>query len=57
MQGAYIYVCGDVKVMAAQVKETIVQCIEKYGELTKEQAELLLSNMQKEKRYLMDIWN
>ncbi|CAH0719854.1 unnamed protein product, partial [Brenthis ino] len=57
MQGAYIFVCGDVKVMATQVKEVIVQFIEKYGEKTKEEAENYLINMQKEKRYLIDIWN
>lgn len=57
MRGAFIFVCGDVKVMATQVKEVILQCIEKYGKKTKEEAENYLINMQKEKRYLIDIWN
>lgn len=55
--GAVIFVCGDVKNMAAQVKETIVQCIVEHDSKTVQDAEKALSDMQTGKRYLVDTWS
>ncbi|XP_034828978.1 methionine synthase reductase [Maniola hyperantus] len=56
LQGAYVYICGDIKKMAPSVREAIVQCIAKYGDEANE-AEEFVENMIKEKRYILDIWN
>ncbi|XP_026748958.1 methionine synthase reductase [Galleria mellonella] len=55
--GASIFVCGDLKNMGTQVKDTIKKCIMKHDNKSAEEAEKILSDMQKEKRYLIDSWN
>ncbi|XP_046978249.1 methionine synthase reductase-like [Vanessa cardui] len=57
MEGAQVYVCGDIKNMATQVKDAIQQSIVKHGNLNEEEAENFMAIMQKEKRYLTDVWN
>ncbi|OWR41645.1 hypothetical protein KGM_203279 [Danaus plexippus plexippus] len=57
VEGARVYVCGDVKVMAKQVKEAFIQCLSKYTNTSTNDAELFILNMQKEKKFLIDIWN
>lgn len=54
---ALVYVCGDVKTMAAQVKDALVRCLVVFAGDTQEKAEKFICNMQKEKRYLIDSWN
>ncbi|XP_045769327.1 methionine synthase reductase-like isoform X2 [Maniola jurtina] len=56
LQGAHVYICGDIKKMAPSVKEAIVQCIAKYGDKAND-AEQFVEDMIKEKRYILDIWN
>ncbi|CAG4935478.1 unnamed protein product [Parnassius apollo] len=56
-EGAKVYICGNVRTMAAQVKETLVKCLVEYTSNTQEEAEKFISNLQKNKRYLVDSWN
>lgn len=55
-EGAFIYVCGDAKQMAKDVNETLVQIIQKEGNLPKESAHLYIKQLRKQKRYLMDVY-
>ncbi|XP_013173220.1 PREDICTED: methionine synthase reductase isoform X2 [Papilio xuthus] len=55
--GALVYVCGDVKTMATQVTESFVKCLVNFSDLTQEDAEKFVCDMQKEKTYLIDLWN
>ncbi|MGP7816650.1 assimilatory sulfite reductase (NADPH) flavoprotein subunit [Niallia sp. 01092] len=55
-EGAVIYICGDKKHMAHDVHQTLIEIIEKEGNLSKEKAEEYLATMKKEKRYLRDVY-
>ncbi|XP_059057230.1 methionine synthase reductase [Achroia grisella] len=55
--GASIYVAGDLKNMAVQIKETIIKCFMTHDNKTEEEAKKILCAMQNEKRYIMDSWN
>ncbi|XP_041979718.1 methionine synthase reductase-like isoform X2 [Aricia agestis] len=55
--GAYIFVCGDVNKMAKDVKETIIKCVEQYTDRTYEEAVQFITELEKQKRYVVDIWN
>lgn len=54
-EGASIFVCGDLKNMALQVKDTIISCFVKYDKKSQHEAESFISVMQTEKRYLVDV--
>ncbi|CAG9787624.1 unnamed protein product [Diatraea saccharalis] len=56
-RGASIFICGDLKNMAVAVKDTIINCLVKYSNKSQEESKSLLSNMQTEKKYLVDIWS
>ncbi|KAM3957079.1 methionine synthase reductase [Aphomia sociella] len=55
--GSSVFICGDLKTMAAQVKETILKCLVKYDNKSQDEAERFLCDMQKEKKYLVDAWS
>ncbi|WP_166240166.1 assimilatory sulfite reductase (NADPH) flavoprotein subunit [Paenibacillus turpanensis] len=55
-QGAAFYICGDGKVMAKDVHQTLVDIIEKEGGMSREKAEEYLAEMQKNKRYQRDVY-
>ncbi|XP_023954571.2 methionine synthase reductase [Bicyclus anynana] len=55
MQGARVYVCGDIKKMAESVREAIEECIATHGD--EASAHDFVANMIKEKKYINDIWN
>lgn len=55
-EGAVFYVCGDKDRMAKDVQNTLIEIIEKEGNLSHEQAEEYLSNLRNEKRYLRDVY-
>lgn len=55
--GAIVCVCGDYAKMASQVRETIVTCFVTHEKLTREDAESLVSDMEKGEKYLVDIWS
>jgi sulfite reductase (NADPH) flavoprotein alpha-component len=55
-EGAHFYVCGDMKKMATAVNLVLLQIIEKEGNLTPEQAEEYVLNLQKSHRYQTDVY-
>ncbi|MFD1736367.1 sulfite reductase subunit alpha [Bacillus salitolerans] len=54
--GAYFYVCGDKQYMAKDVHETLINIIAQEGNMTQEEAEAYLNDMQKQKRYQRDVY-
>jgi sulfite reductase (NADPH) flavoprotein alpha-component len=54
--GAAFYVCGDKDKMAKDVHETLIQIVEKEGQKSREEAEAYVSELQKNKRYLRDVY-
>ncbi|MBN2479247.1 MAG: sulfite reductase [Parachlamydiales bacterium] len=54
-QGAYIYVCGDIK-MGASVDQKLIQIFQEQGNLHNGQAREFLKNLFKNKRYLKDVY-
>lgn len=54
--GAYFYVCGDKQNMAKDVHETLIEVIEKEGQMTHEAAEAYLKSMQEQGRYQRDVY-
>lgn len=56
-EDAVIYVCGDGKNMAKDVKNSFVEVFAKYGGgKTAEEAEGFLRDLEKSERYLEDVW-
>ncbi|MFB7142771.1 sulfite reductase subunit alpha [Gottfriedia sp. NPDC056225] len=55
-KGAYFYVCGDKEYMAKDVNEALITIIEKEGTLTRDEAEAYLKDLQKQGRYLRDVY-
>ncbi|MDQ0232055.1 assimilatory sulfite reductase (NADPH) flavoprotein subunit [Metabacillus malikii] len=55
-EGAVVYICGDEKNMAHDVHNTLLDIIEKEGNMSREQAEEYLANMQQQKRYQRDVY-
>ncbi|OLS40971.1 sulfite reductase subunit alpha [Bacillus sp. MRMR6] len=54
--GAYFYVCGDKEYMAKDVNEALITVIENEGSLDRDAAEAYLKDLQKQGRYLRDVY-
>ena len=54
--GAYFYVCGDTKAMAKDVRATLVRAFADVRSLTPEAAEQAVVTLEREKRYLQDVY-
>ena len=54
--GSYVYVCGTKDPMSIAVEKTLLQIIEKFGSMTSEQAQLYLTSMKEEGRYMKDVY-
>jgi len=54
--GAHFYVCGDAKRMAKDVRLTLVQSYADVKALSPEQAEAAVQSLEREKRYLQDVY-
>jgi sulfite reductase (NADPH) flavoprotein alpha-component len=54
--GAHLYVCGDAKHMAKDVRATLVQGYADVKALSLEQAEAAVQSLEREKRYLQDVY-
>ena len=54
--GAHFYVCGDAKRMAKDVRSTLVQSYADVKALSPEQAEAAVQSLEREKRYLQDVY-
>jgi sulfite reductase (NADPH) flavoprotein alpha-component len=54
--GAYFYVCGDVKAMAKDVRATLVQAFADVKALSREAAEQAVQELERGRRYLQDVY-
>lgn len=54
--GAYLYICGDARTMAADVEKTLLDIIEKQGNCTRDAAQNYVNTMKREKRYVKDVY-
>lgn len=54
--GAYFYVCGDAKRMAADVDQALRQIVEREKNVSEEAAAEYVQNLRKEKRYRKDVY-
>ncbi len=55
-EGASFYVCGDASRMAPDVHEALIGIVAKEGQMDREQAVEYVKRLQKEKRYLRDVY-
>ena len=55
-EGAHFYLCGDMKRMAKDVKEALLQILKKYGNLTEEQAQDYFKNLKTTGRFQEDVY-
>jgi sulfite reductase (NADPH) flavoprotein alpha-component len=55
-EGAAVYICGDEKNMAHDVHNTLLDIIEKEGNMNREHAINYLTDMQQQKRYQRDVY-
>ncbi|CAL8147580.1 unnamed protein product [Orchesella dallaii] len=56
-QGGYLYVCGDAKNMAKDVRDVLIKCVQSVKEVTEGEAKTLVAELSTQKRYLQDIWS
>jgi sulfite reductase (NADPH) flavoprotein alpha-component len=54
--GAYFYVCGDARNMAADVERAFVEIVADYGNRDEEAAQAWLANLKAEGRYQTDVY-
>lgn len=54
--GAHLYVCGDAKAMAKDVRSALVSAFADVKSLTADQAEAAVRALESEKRYLQDVY-
>ncbi|PCI75751.1 hypothetical protein COB21_05345 [Candidatus Aerophobetes bacterium] len=55
-KGAHVYICGDAKFMAKDVKEALMHIFEKEGALPREGAKAYLKSLIRSKRLLLDVY-
>lgn len=55
-QGAFFYVCGDMKSMWKDVHNTLLNIVRKEGKLSDEQAENFIRDLKKQRRYQVDVY-
>jgi sulfite reductase (NADPH) flavoprotein alpha-component len=54
--GAYLYVCGDAKAMAKDVRATLTRAYADVKRLSAEAAEQAVNQLERDKRYLQDVY-
>lgn len=55
-EGAAVYICGDEKNMAHDVHNTLIEIIEKEGNMSHADAQAYLEELQQNKRYQRDVY-
>lgn len=55
-EGAYFYLCGDMKYMAKDVNKTLLQIIQEQGGVSEEKAKEYVKNLKREKRFQSDVY-
>lgn len=53
----HLYICGDAKSMAVDVRNVILRIIQEKGNMTEEQAQAYYKKMETQKRISMDVWS
>ncbi|XP_050305101.1 NADPH--cytochrome P450 reductase isoform X1 [Anthonomus grandis grandis] len=53
----HLYICGDAKSMAVDVRNIILKIIQEKGNMTEEQAQVYYKKMETQKRISMDVWS
>jgi len=56
-KGAHVYVCGDAKMMAKDVRNIILEVVKTGGEMSDEDGEKYVKKMEQQKRYSADVWS
>jgi len=56
-QGAHLYVCGDAKMMAKDVRNIITEMCRDQGNMTNTEAEAFVKKLESQKRYSADVWS
>lgn len=56
-ESAHLYVCGDAKMMAKDVRNFIREIFQTYGGHSADDAEKLVKKMETQKRYSADVWS
>jgi sulfite reductase (NADPH) flavoprotein alpha-component len=54
--GATLYVCGDAKQMAKDVRSTLLRVYAEVKSLSPEAAEQVVASLEREKRYQQDVY-
>ena len=54
--GGYVYICGTKHPMSVDVEQTLLQIIEKFGSISKEEAKKYLEAMEEKGRYEKDVY-
>ncbi|XP_052800861.1 NADPH oxidoreductase A-like isoform X2 [Mya arenaria] len=53
---AHLYVCGDAKHMAHDVHTTLLDIVQGQGHMTREEAEMYLTDLEASEQYQKDVW-
>lgn len=56
-QGAHLYVCGDAKMMAKDVRNIILDICKNDGGMDDKEAETFVKKLESQKRYSADVWS
>jgi len=56
-QGAHLYVCGDAKMMAKDVRNIIDSVCREQGGMSETESEAFLKKLESQKRYSADVWS
>ncbi|KAI2795909.1 hypothetical protein BLOT_016382 [Blomia tropicalis] len=56
-KNGHLYICGDARTMAREVKEIILETIQTHGNRTRKEAEDYLKRMDSQRRYSADVWS
>jgi len=55
--GAHLYVCGDAKMMAKDVRNIIGEICRDFGKMSETEAETFIKKLESQKRYSADVWS
>ena len=55
-EGAYFYLCGDMKYMAKDVNKTLLEIIQSQGGISRERAEEYVKKLKRERRFQSDVY-
>ncbi|KAJ3643865.1 hypothetical protein Zmor_026549 [Zophobas morio] len=53
----HLYICGDAKSMAPDVRNVVMKIIQDKGQMNEQQASAYLKKMETQKRYSADVWS